>query len=190
MGVARLIAIALAAVAAAAPVVATGSSAKRSRAAVEKCSTRSEASFPGAYSDPANVVVGPMAMSGAAFTDERTVREVGGNKFPLLVRNRHRVKIALSPRTRRFAGLAYGPLPQAEIRLSDAHRVVKFVACRRHSGSSADGRPVTFWSGGIVVRSPHCVPLRVWVDSEPEPRRVVLPMGVKDCGGMARAARP
>jgi hypothetical protein len=184
MGVARVIVIAFVVLAATAPAITSVAPAKRSRVAVAKCSTRSEANFPGAYSDPDNLIVGPLAMVGAAFTDERTVREVGGNKFPALVKNGHRVKIALSRRTRRFAGLAYGPLPQGKIHLRDAHRVVKFVACRRDqdSGSTAGGWPVTFWSGGIVVKSPHCVPLRVWVDAEAAPRRAVVPMGVEDCG--------
>jgi hypothetical protein len=183
MSVPRHIALALVVLAAAALAITTVAPAKRARVAVEKCSTRSEANFPGAFSHPDNLVVGPMAMVGAAFTDERTVREYGGNKFPLLVKNAHRVKIALSRRTRRFAGLAYGPLPEGEIRVRDANRVVKFVACRRgqDSGSTASGWPVTFWSGGIVVKSPHCVPLRVWVDAEPAPRRAVVPMGLEDC---------
>jgi hypothetical protein len=113
-----------------------------------------------------------------------STRNEGGNKFPLLVRNGHRVTVELPTRTRKFAGLAYGPLPQGEVLLRDAHRVVTFIACRRgaRSGSSADGRPVTFWSGGVLVRSPRCVPLLVWIDAEPSPRRALIRFGVPGCG--------
>ena len=92
------------------------------------------------------------------------------------------VTIALSPRTRRVVGLGYGPLHEnRELSPRDGHRVVTFIACGRgeRSGSSASGDPVTFWSGFVLTRSPRCVPLAVWVDDEPSPRRVALPMGVR-----------
>jgi hypothetical protein len=146
--------------------------AQRPRAVVEDCSTRSEADFPGAYAEPANVVVGPLALVGAAYTPPDVVEEFGGNKFPLLVTAGHRVTLQLSRRTHRVAGLAYGPLPQGEIHLGDSHRAVTFVAC-------AYG--ITFWSGAVVAREPACVPLHVWVDDEPVPRRVTLRMGVRRC---------
>jgi hypothetical protein len=157
---------------------------ERPRGVVENCSTRSMADFPGAYSDPHNVVVGPLVLVGAAHTPAKTVREFGGNKFPVLVRAGHRVTAALSQETRRVAGLGYGPLPQgAELAPSDGHRVVTFKACRRgkNSGSSADGRPVTFWSGFVLTSSPRCVPIEVWVDDEPSPRHRSLRMGVRRC---------
>lgn len=107
----------------------------------------------------------------------------GGNKFPLLVKAGHRVTLELSPSTRKGAGLAYGPLPQGEMRLRDAHRIVTFVACPRGepSGSSADGQSVTFWSGGILSTSARCVPVQVWVDGASEPRRVVIHLGTRNC---------
>jgi hypothetical protein len=157
---------------------------ERPQGVVESCSTRSMADFPGAYSDPHNVVVGPLVLVGAAHTPARTVREYGGNKFPVLVRAGHRVTVALSQQTRRVAGLGYGPLPQGvELAPSDGHRVVTFKACRRgkNSRSSADGRPVTFWSGFVLTSSPRCVPLEVWVDDEPFPRHSSLRMGVRRC---------
>ena len=156
---------------------------ERPRGVIEDCSTRSEATFPHAYSDPANLVVGPLVLRGAAYTPASTVRQFGGDKFPVLVAAGHEVTVELSPRTRQVAGLAYGPLPQGEVRLRDAHRVVTFIACRRGepSGSRADRRPVTFWSGFVLTRSPRCVPLRVWVDAERSPRRAVLRMGVRRC---------
>src|SRR5918995_6993503 len=103
---------------------------ERPKGVVENCSTRSMADFPGAYSDPHNVVVGPLVLVGAAHTPARTVRTHGGNKFPLLVRAGHRVTVALSPETRRVAGLGYGPLPQGvDLAPSDGRR----VATRRPS---------------------------------------------------------
>jgi hypothetical protein len=153
------------------------------RGVVEDCSTQSLARFPGAFSNPRNLVVGPLVLTGARGTPAFS-STFGGNKFPLLVRAGHRVTVELSRRTRRVAGLAYGPLPQGEVRLRDAHRVVTFVACRsdHDSQSDADGRPVTFWSGGVLARSPRCVPLLVWVDAEPSPRRAVIRLGVRRCG--------
>jgi hypothetical protein len=160
---------------------------ERPRGAVENCATRSEASFPGAFTNPRNLVVGPLALMGAANSPSAVSNSTGTEvfqKFPLLVRNGHRVTVELSPRTRRAAGLAYGPLPQGETYLRDTHRVVTFIACRRdeRSGSSADTRPVTFWSGSVLARSPRCVRLLVWVDAERSPRRAVIRLGVRRCG--------
>lgn len=159
---------------------------ERPKGAVENCSTRSMGgTFPGRpYSDPHNVAVGPLVLIGAAHTPARTVRKYGGNKFPLLVRAGHRVTVALSEETRRVAGLGYGPLPRGvDLAPSDGHRVVTFKACRRgrNSGSNANGRPVTFWSGFVLLSSPRCVPLEVWVDDEPSPRHFSLRMGVRRC---------
>ena len=157
---------------------------RRPRGAVENCSTRSEAAFPDAYSNPGNVVVGPLVLVGAADTPPETVREFGGDKFPALVRVGHRVTVALPRRVRPFAGLGYGPLPEGvELRPRDGHRVVTFIACRRgeRSGSTAGRVPVTFWSGFVLTASPRCVPLEVWVDDERSPRRRSLRMGVSRC---------
>jgi hypothetical protein len=156
--------------------------AQRQKVALEDCSTRSQASFPGGFTARRNLVVGPLAMVGAgrrAYFDP----VFGGQKFQLLVRNGHRVTVELPPGARRGAGLAYGPLPTGEVSWADAHRIMRFIACRRgaSSGSSADGRPVTFWSGGVLARSPRCVPLRVFVDGAREPRRRVVRLGVRGC---------
>jgi hypothetical protein len=166
------------------PPGADGAPRKRPQGVVENCSRRSLATFPGAFSDPHNVVVGPLVLVGAGDTPASTVREFGGNKFPALVRAGHRVTVALSRRTRRVAGLGYGPLPQGvELSPRDGHRVVTFIACRpgENSGSSVDGEPVTFWSGFVLTSSPRCVPLDVWVDDEPTPRHTVLRMGAPRC---------
>src|SRR5438093_13103888 len=54
------------------------------------CSERSEADFPGAFSDPHNLVVGPLALvRGAEPTTASTIRRFGGQKFPLLLRAGH-----------------------------------------------------------------------------------------------------
>jgi hypothetical protein len=173
-----------AAAGAAASTPAQRASRKRPHGVVENCSTRSEASFPAAFSAPDNVVVGPLVLVGATHTPPETVREYGGDKFPVLVRAGHRVTVALSRRTSRATGLGYGPRPEGvELRARDGHRVVTFIACRRGepSGSTADGEPVTFWSGFVLTASPRCVPLEVWVDDEPSPRRTALRMGVPRC---------
>jgi|SRR5215217_914050 len=170
-----------AAVRAPAPTPAQGMPRKRPRGVVENCSSRSEAGFPSAFSDPANVVVGPLVLVGAADTPPETVREFGGDKIPALVRAGHRVTVALPRRVRPFAGLGYGPLPEGvELSPRDGHRVVTFIACRRgkRSGSTAGREPVTFWSGFVLTASPRCLPLEVWVDDERSPRRTSLRMGV------------
>jgi hypothetical protein len=156
----------------------------RPHGVVEDCSTRSEASFPGAFTDPRNEVVGPLVLGGAAYTPASTVRDFGGNKFPALVRAGHRVTVALPRSARPVAGLGYGPLPEGvELSPRDGHRVVTFIACNpgKASGSAADGQAVTFWSGFVLTRSPRCVPLAVWVDDEPSPRRTALRMGARHC---------
>jgi hypothetical protein len=155
--------------------------------ATESCATQSGADFPRAFTSPRNLVVGPLSLIGAggspgfAWNSRGTE---GFQKFPLLVRSGHRVTIELSRRTRLGAGLGYGPLPQGETYLRDTYRVVTFIACRRgeHSSSSAEGQPVTFWSGAVLARSPRCIPLRVRVDGERTLRRAVIRLGVLHCG--------
>jgi hypothetical protein len=175
------------------------SSRSRFRSASAGCSTRSEADFPGAFADPRNLVVGPLVLVGGAFTPASTVREVGGNKFPLLVAAGHTVTVRLAERAPTFAGLAYGPLPQGEIRLRDTYRSVTFAACRPGrptrqyspdgpSGSTAGGVAVTFWSGFVLTRVPACIPLDVYVDDAPSPRRVGLSLGRRCRGGAVPAA--
>ena len=169
------------------PATRTSSSATRFEGAREDCSTRSEADFPGAFTSPDNLVVGPLVLVGGAYTDPDTVGEFGGDKFPLLVKAGHTVTVRLAGHAR-SAGLAYGPLPQGETRLRDTYRSVTFVACRpgrasrRYdpdgpSGSDADGVAVTFWSGFVMTRAPACLPLDVYVDGATTPRRVGLALG-------------
>jgi hypothetical protein len=167
------------------------------RGVVLGCSERSEADFPGAFFDPHNLVVGPLALVGGAdSTPAGVVRRFGGQKFPLLVRAGHTVTVQISPTVQRSSGLAYGPLGQRGVSrhapyhtvTRDTPRTITFVACRRpnvRSGSSADGA-VTFWSGFVLTRAPKCVPLEVHVDDEPSLRRVAVSLGVR-CRSSARS---
>jgi hypothetical protein len=161
--------------------------AKHPDRAVETCATQSGAEFPQAFTNPRNLVVGPLSLVGAGGSPTfawNARGDEGWQKFPLLVRADHRVTVELPPRARPGAGLAYGPLPQGETYLRDTYRVVTFVGCTRsqHSWSNADGHPVTFWSGGILARSPRCIPLLVRVDGARTPRRAVIRLGVRRCG--------
>jgi hypothetical protein len=151
------------------------------RGVVADCAMQSGASFPGAFTSSRNLVIGPLAMIGARGTTSFS-SSFHGQKFPLLLKVGHRVTLELSKTTRRGAALGYGPLPQGDVGVPEAHRVVTFIACRRGaSESEADGKPVTFWSGGVLVRSPRCVPFRVWIDGASSPRRVVIHLGVDRC---------
>ena len=132
-----------------------------------------------------NLVVGPLAMVGAAEVPGTYHPGFRGNKFPLYVLGGHRVTLSLTPATRGRAGLAYGPLRQGEVGVAEAHRVVTLIACRRGEYSpnlGAPARRATFWAGGVVAHAPRCVPLLIWVDSERAPRRAVIHLGVTDCG--------
>jgi hypothetical protein len=149
------------------------------------CAMRSMANFPGGFTSPRNLVVGPLALQGAGEpTPPSVVREFGGNKFPLLVRAGHSVILRVTGEARKVAGFAYAglgrrPLPQGEVRLRNTADEMRFAACRsdQSSGSRADGEPVTFWSGGVIAARPVCVPLEVYVDGDPSPRRAAIELG-------------
>ncbi len=159
------------------------------RGARTDCSTRSEANFPGAFTDPANLVVGPLVLVGgaqAARDPVSVIRRFKGQKLQVLVKAGHRVTVRIARRARAFAGLGYAPGTSREEQTGprDSHRSVTFVACRpgEASGSYADGEAVTFWSGGVTVtRVPACVPLEVYVDDEPSSRRLVLSLAAGRC---------
>jgi hypothetical protein len=153
------------------------------RGVVEDCSSRS--GFGEALRDyrrPANLAVGPLA-----------IRHAGvmvpwfepGQKLFVEVKGGHRVTLELSRRTRRGAGLGFvAPRDPLQWTVRNTRRVVTFVACRRGEtppSARPDGWPVTGWVGSLNARSPRCVPLFVWVDDEPTPRRAVIPYGVRDC---------
>ena len=151
---------------------------------VARCSRQSMASFPDAYTSRDNLVVGPLAMIGARrFMTPEDARYFGGNKYPLVVRAGRTVTVAVA---RGDASLFYasrggGVLTETEV--ADGHRAIAFHACGPHrSGSDADGDPVTFWSGFVVVAEPMCVRLRVWVGESRAPRRASIPIG-RRCAG-------
>jgi hypothetical protein len=148
---------------------------------VEWCSGRSEASFPGAFEDSANLVVGPFVLVGAALpTPAGTVESIGGQKHPVLVGAGHEVTLRVPATARAHISLGYGSLPQGDVEFEDGHPAVTFVACGpgEESGSTvAPGEPVTFWSGFVLARKPSCAPLDVYVDGELQPQRIETPLG-------------
>ena len=132
-----------------------------------------------------NLVVGPLAISGAAEIPGFYSESFGGNKLPVYVKAGHRVTLALTRGTQGRAALAYGPLPSGDVNLPDAHRVITFIACPRGQFSPGLGGPagrLTFWSGGVLAIAPRCVPVLVWVDDEPASRRAVIHLGASSCG--------
>ena len=148
------------------------------RGALVDCSMRSIADFPDAFESPSNLVVGPLALvGGAGPTADATVLAHDGQKYPLLVKAGHVVTLELPRDARATAGLSYGrDRPQGRLRLRDAHDTITFIACRR-----GDGGPFTFWSGVVMTAFPDCVPLNVYVDDEPAPRRAVVPLRSRPC---------
>jgi hypothetical protein len=158
---------------------------RASKAVTLDCSMRSIADFGPAFDDPDNLIVGPLLLvGGAEATPKALVVAHEGQKFPLLVKAGHTVTVSVPPEARRFGGLAYGPFPEERIRARDAHDEITFVACNRdESSGSRAGGPVTFWSGFVMTSVPTCLPLDVYVDDEPSPRRVEIALGA-DCDGV------
>jgi hypothetical protein len=157
--------------------------AARPRGEPATCGHQSGASFPKAFTRRGNLVVGPLVFAGGAtYTSAATVREFGGNKFPLLVRAGHRVTVEITRATGPAVRLGYSNrmrrLPDGERHVNDGDRVVRFIACDAdRSASDADGQPVTFWSGFLLASAPRCVRLRIWVDDEPRPRNARIELG-------------
>lgn len=107
---------------------------------------------------------------------------VGGNKVFVYVKGGHRATVELPYRTRED-GLRFGPHRGGSV---PTRRVVTFIACRRGEltgrfGARFDGWPVTTWVGFLLASEPRCVPLRIWIDDEPRPRRAVIRFGVRTC---------
>ena len=152
-----------------------------SKAVTLDCSTRSMANFGPAFTDPNNLVVGPLLLvGGAKAASEALIRAHEGQKFPLLVKAGHSVRVSVPADARSFAGLAYGPFPEGEIRARDAHGEITFVACDRDEPSeSKAGGPVTFWSGFVMTSVPTCLPLDVYVDGGATARRVEMALGAE-----------
>lgn len=95
-----------------------------------------------------------------------------GDKLFVYVRAGHRVTLELPGRVGRGAGLEFFPLPTKKVGAFRAHRAVTFIADRSH---------LTAWIGGIVAHSPRCIPLLIWIDDRPSPRRATIRLGVDAC---------
>ena len=161
---------------------AAASSQQSPRGALENClTTRGPGGSLDDFTLSKNLVVGPFALLHAGRTldyDPGT----GGNKVFVLVKGGHRVTLELPRQTRPHVGLAFGKFPTANVTLRGARRVVTFIACRRgESLTPWDEWPVSGWVGALIADSPRCVPLLVWVDNEPSPRRTIVRFGVRAC---------
>jgi hypothetical protein len=145
-------------------------------AATIGCSMQSGADFPGAFQDPRNLVAGPFAWLGArAGYVDGEYGDVYRWKQPVLLRPGHTVRLtvgAVARLTYDFDGWSF----------ARGERTVVFRACSaRRAMSHSDGRPVTFWSGGIVMKRQNaCVPVEIRIDHRPVRRRVVA-YGNADC---------
>lgn len=150
--------------------------------AVETCSSiNGPGGSPGDYKVSRNLVVGPFLLRDGRSLDY--VAEVGGNKIFVLVKRGHRVTLELPRLARRDVGLVFrAQSPSGRVTLRGADRSVALVACRRGERSVWGDWPVSGWVGFLLATSPRCVPLLVWVDGEPSPRRTVLRFGVRACG--------
>ncbi len=147
---------------------------KHPRDAVLDCSSQSMADFGQAFTDPRNLVVGPLLLDGGNVpSPAATIQAQGGQKYPILVKAGHSVTVQLPREVRRTAGLEYGSLRDAD--------TITFIACPEGRSGSSAGGPVTFWSGFVMTRSPACIPLDVYVDDELSPRQAVVPVGPGPC---------
>lgn len=162
------------------PIASRAAARERPRGVVEDCSTTPEWGRRDEFTSRWNLVVGPLALEGAGVM-LGYAESVGGNKLFVYVRGGHRVTLELSRRIRKDVGLAFGKRTVWGLR--GARRVVTFIACRRGELSDPrfDGWPVTSWVGFLLASSPRCVPLFVWGDDEPSPRRAVIRFGVRSC---------
>ena len=177
--------IATAAATIAAAVLASTASAavERPRGVVESCRTSPGWGHLTDYTARSSLVVGPLAVRRAGVM-LGYASQVGGNKLFVSVRGGHSVTVELPPDTRVGAGLGFGKFESANVELRDSRRVVRFVACERGERPAPwDGWPVTSWVGFLLAASPRCVPLRIWVDDEPTPRRSLIRFGVRSCDG-------
>jgi hypothetical protein len=175
--VAAVVAVALATAAGAEPAGAS----KRPRGVLLDCSTQSShwgGAPGGTFRAARNLVVGPIAMTGAAVRPAGSPPDFRGNKFPIYMRGGHRVTVQVARRTQ-GAKLIYGQ--------RGASRVFTFISCRRDdfpppNPSSHVACCFSFWAGGVRARPSQCVHLLFWVDDEIRPRRAVIHLGVPDCG--------
>ena len=138
---------------------------------VNTCADRSDATFPGAYRDPHNVVIGPLAWLWANNQDgDGAYNGAYRWKAPVLVRPRHTVTLRIGAAARSFAGLAFATRGWD---YADSDRTVVFRSC--------NGRRPTFWAGGVVsTRALGCLPVEIRIDRGAVRRRVLSLAGA-DC---------
>jgi hypothetical protein len=149
--------------------------------AVIGCAQQSGAGFPGAYGDPTNLSIGPLAWLGARRgNSDGAYKDVFRWKQPVLLKPGHTATLKIGTSARGFAGLAYGHHGEGWSFASTVGRV-RFSACPSSTAQSrTDGKPVTFWSGGIVLtRSPACVPVEIRIDRGRVRRRVLAYGGAR-----------
>src|SRR4051812_49046020 len=92
----------------------------------------------------------------------------------------HRVVVAVATADRGAASLTYADATHAGEGHgeADGDPVVDFRSCSRAGAQSTyAGRPVTFWSGFVLVSDPRCVHLRVWADGARRPRTLRIAVG-------------
>jgi hypothetical protein len=139
------------------------------------CAQQSEAAFPRAYRSPVNMVVGPLAWIGAHNNAGYDGAYESGYRWknPVVVRPGHTVTMRIGAAAKTFAGLTYDH--DGGWSFGKAERTVVFKACSRaRAASRVDGKPVTFWSGGIVsTRTAVCVPIEFRVDDGAVRRRSI-----------------
>lgn len=122
---------------------------------VNTCADRSSAAFPGAYKDPDNLVVGPLAWLWAKRQDDDGSYQDGYRwKVPVLVRPRHTVTLRIGAAAQSFAGLSFAARGWE---YADSNRTVVFRSCR--------GRRATFFAGGVASTRPlGCLPVEIRID--------------------------
>lgn len=150
------------------------------------CAERSLADFPGAFSRPQNLVVGPVAFVGllaARWSSPAEIRRFGGWKSQALVTNGHSATVTILPASRSVARLDYSSAgDRGHPGFRDLPHTMRFVSCGagERSGSSTDGVAVTFWSGAFALRRPACVKVRIAANGEPAVTRTV-PFAMRRC---------
>lgn len=154
------------------------------------CKQKSGAEFPGAFDDPANLIVGPLVLvgwhRGASELFIAVVDRPFFWKMPLLVRDGRRVHVRIAAGTRQRARLSYGRGARDDREVTDFPWQITFTACSREKGerswSSVDGKPVTFWAGGVIFeRAPTCIPIEFRHDRSRVWRTRTLRLGTTDC---------
>jgi hypothetical protein len=162
-----------------APAVPTPAAGRKHQVREDCSSNAGGANFPGAFSDPNNLVVGPLVIIPGASVDREAARLLGGARYVVLVTAGHTVTVRLAPEARTLAGLAFGPLRHGRAKFREAYRSVTFVACgARESTSDVDGEDATLWLGYVLIRRPECIPLDVSIDGG-APQRVGLTLGAR-----------